>query len=59
MCSLAGPEGPAYSSHDLVLMSCGAAKDFDPGVSTSRWYETDIARWLEGDYKTLSADEES
>jgi penicillin amidase len=26
------------------------------GRRTSRWYKTDIRRWLEGDYKILSAD---
>ena len=48
------------------MTSRGAAADASPGVSTpgnagrrfSRWYKTDFARWLDGDYKTLSADEE-
>jgi penicillin amidase len=28
------------------------------GRRSSKWYKTDINRWLNGDYKTLSADEE-
>jgi penicillin amidase len=29
------------------------------GRRFSKWYKTDIDRWLNGDYKTLSADEDS
>ena len=40
--------------HALTALAGGPS-----GRRFSRWYTTDISRWLEGDYKTLRPDHDS